>query len=240
VREYNSSNSLGDFSEQEDNPSGYLSCSSFSCLRACLFLPDRKLSSRFIASSPCSLSRWLYRRNIASVLCPVIFITTASLTPAFDMFVLNVCLRSWKRYGPTPASMHAFLYKRCMYHLGMGLPSGFVNTSSCSGLRFRAASTNTFLSSGTESKKMCRGSSVLVSSSLYEVLKSALVSNSTDIILAHNHPNGMPKPSLNDLNVTGSLMQAAKLVGITIVDHVIMGLNDYASLRELGFIEKWE
>ncbi|MBS4165786.1 MULTISPECIES: DNA repair protein RadC [unclassified Neochlamydia] len=52
------------------------------------------------------------------------------------------------------------------------------------------------------------------------------------LILVHNHPSGDPTPSPEDLEVTKSLIQAARLVDITINDHLIIGRGRYISLRQ--------
>jgi len=87
--------------------------------------------------------------------------------------------------------------------------------------------------------EVAKGSPLGTNMNAYEVLKSALLSNSTEIILAHNHPNARAKPSLEDLSATGKLIEAAKYLHVSILDHIIIGFDDYASLREMGFIDKW-
>ena len=71
-----------------------------------------------------------------------------------------------------------------------------------------------------------------------EVFKTAILSNSAAIILAHNHPSGKPEPSKDDIDVTKRLVRAGEIIGIDVLDHVIIGGNDnYQSLRELGVVE---
>jgi len=69
-----------------------------------------------------------------------------------------------------------------------------------------------------------------------EALKSALMANSPDIILAHNHPSGITEPSEYDINATKNLVMASKPMGITVLDHVIIGFNNYTSLKDLGYL----
>lgn len=67
-----------------------------------------------------------------------------------------------------------------------------------------------------------------------EVFKSAILANAASIICAHNHPSGDLKPSKEDIEVTKRLVEAGKLLGIEVLDHII--LNDegeYKSIREL-------
>ncbi len=54
------------------------------------------------------------------------------------------------------------------------------------------------------------------------------------LVLVHNHPSGDPTPSPHDFEVTDSLIQAGKLMGIPINDHIIIGNQGYVSLRQKG------
>ena len=56
-----------------------------------------------------------------------------------------------------------------------------------------------------------------------EVFKPAILMNSAAIICAHNHPSGDPAPSSEDRVLTTRLRQAGDLLGITILDHIILG-----------------
>jgi len=67
-----------------------------------------------------------------------------------------------------------------------------------------------------------------------EVLKAAILSNAGSIIVCHNHPSGNPEPSIEDLNVTQRLNEACDLMGIPLLDHIIIGNQDYVSLKEKG------
>jgi DNA repair protein RadC len=64
-----------------------------------------------------------------------------------------------------------------------------------------------------------------------DVLRAALSSNAASIILAHNHPSGEADPSQDDLQMTKYLIEAAKHVGVAIVDHIIIGDREFASIR---------
>lgn len=70
-----------------------------------------------------------------------------------------------------------------------------------------------------------------------EILKPAIRQGAVAIILAHNHPSGDPTPSPEDVAITKTIVAAAKLVDIDILDHVIIGQGRWVSLRErqLGF-----
>ena len=56
-----------------------------------------------------------------------------------------------------------------------------------------------------------------------EVFKPAIVSNAYALICGHNHPSGDPQPSQEDRTLTKRLVDAGKLLGIPVVDHVIIG-----------------
>jgi DNA repair protein RadC len=69
-----------------------------------------------------------------------------------------------------------------------------------------------------------------------EVVKRALELGASALILVHNHPSGDPTPSKADIAVTQEIKKAAALLGLTVHDHVIIGRNRHASLRDLGLI----
>lgn len=65
-----------------------------------------------------------------------------------------------------------------------------------------------------------------------EVFLRAIKRSSASIILAHNHPSGDPQPSKEDILITKRLVESGKIIGIEVLDHVIMGDNNYCSLKE--------
>jgi DNA repair protein RadC len=65
-----------------------------------------------------------------------------------------------------------------------------------------------------------------------EIFKSAIKESSNSIILVHNHPTGDSTPSQEDIKVTDILMKSGELLSIKILDHVIIGSNDYYSFNE--------
>ncbi|MDI9509212.1 MAG: DNA repair protein RadC [Clostridiales bacterium] len=69
-----------------------------------------------------------------------------------------------------------------------------------------------------------------------EVLIQALKEEAVNIILVHNHPSGDPSPSSEDIRVTKRMLEAGNLIGITLMDHIIIGDNRYISLKEQGLI----
>lgn len=69
-----------------------------------------------------------------------------------------------------------------------------------------------------------------------EVVKRALELGATALILLHNHPSGDPKPSKDDIQMTQTIIDAAKGVGIVIHDHIIIGKKGPYSFRNAGLI----
>ncbi len=67
-----------------------------------------------------------------------------------------------------------------------------------------------------------------------EVFKPAMIEGSSAILLSHNHPSGNPEPSREDIQVTDRLTEAGKLIGITVLDHIIHGdgTGEVLSIRE--------
>jgi len=64
-----------------------------------------------------------------------------------------------------------------------------------------------------------------------EIFKTAIQNSAASIILVHNHPSGDPTPSNDDIKMTERLIEAGKIMGIEIDDHVIISDNLFASLR---------
>ena len=66
-----------------------------------------------------------------------------------------------------------------------------------------------------------------------EVVKRALELSSTALILVHNHPSGDPTPSRADIDMTKLIVEAARPLGVTVHDHIIVGKTGHASLKSL-------
>jgi DNA repair protein RadC len=69
-----------------------------------------------------------------------------------------------------------------------------------------------------------------------EVVKRALELSATAIILVHNHPSGDPTPSRADIQMTQSIIDVAKPLGISVHDHLIVGKEGHASFKGLKLI----
>jgi len=70
-----------------------------------------------------------------------------------------------------------------------------------------------------------------------EVFRQSILENCPAIIVCHNHPSGDTSPSPEDINLTLALVQAGKLLGIDVLDHIVVAYGRFTSLKErsLGF-----
>jgi DNA repair protein RadC len=68
------------------------------------------------------------------------------------------------------------------------------------------------------------------------VFRSAIVSNSASIIVAHNHPSGNNEPSDEDISITKKLVESGKLLGVHVFDHIIFVEDSYTSFVERRLI----
>lgn len=64
------------------------------------------------------------------------------------------------------------------------------------------------------------------------VVEKALRYKATSVLLCHNHPNGSVKPSFDDINLTAQLKSMLEPLGVEVVDHIIIGENEYFSFYE--------
>ena len=75
-----------------------------------------------------------------------------------------------------------------------------------------------------------------------EVFRDAVRCSTAAVVVVHNHPSGDPTPSSEDVRITRQLVEAGKVVGIGVLDHVVLGKAaqegacDYLSLRESGLV----
>lgn len=67
-----------------------------------------------------------------------------------------------------------------------------------------------------------------------EIFVSAIKNYASRVILAHNHPSGSSVPSPADLEVTRQVVSAGKIVGIPLLDHIVVGKNEYSSIGQLS------
>lgn len=69
-----------------------------------------------------------------------------------------------------------------------------------------------------------------------DVFKVAIKSNANSIILIHNHPSGDTTPSNEDINITNRLVECGSLMGIKVLDHIIIGDNNFLSFKEKNLL----
>ena len=69
-----------------------------------------------------------------------------------------------------------------------------------------------------------------------EMFKECIRRSSSAVIMVHNHPSGDPEPSGDDIDVTERIVAAGDLLGITVLDHVIIGDNTFVSFHERGLM----
>jgi DNA repair protein RadC len=69
-----------------------------------------------------------------------------------------------------------------------------------------------------------------------DVFREALLEPAAGIILIHNHPSGNPSPSEEDLRITKQLVEAGRLLGIRVYDHIILAGESYRSLADEGLL----
>jgi DNA repair protein RadC len=71
-----------------------------------------------------------------------------------------------------------------------------------------------------------------------EAFRDAIRESAASVIFVHNHPSGDPSPSQEDIRITERLVEAGDIVGIKVLDHVIIGEENYSSMMEMGYIKR--
>ena len=84
--------------------------------------------------------------------------------------------------------------------------------------------------------RVARGGRGGVGLSPADVLRPAVQAGAAGVLLAHNHPSGDPRPSRADVETTRQLQEAAQLLGIQLVDHLVIGDNSFVSMRLQGLL----
>jgi len=69
-----------------------------------------------------------------------------------------------------------------------------------------------------------------------EIVRRALDLSASAIILVHNHPSGDPSPSRSDIDMTKLVVEAARPLGITVHDHLVIGRKGHSSFKSLGLL----
>jgi DNA repair protein RadC len=80
----------------------------------------------------------------------------------------------------------------------------------------------------------------LTASAVYprEVVRAALGHHAASLIFVHNHPSGDPAPSREDMDITRRLIQACRIMGLTVHEHLIIGRDGYYSFADQGHIAR--
>lgn len=86
-------------------------------------------------------------------------------------------------------------------------------------------------------KDIAIGGNNFVNIAMKDVLTEAVKTSAPKIILVHNHPSGISTPSKQDYEVTYKLENASKLLGIQLLDHIVIGKNEYTSIKS---IKNWK
>ena len=69
-----------------------------------------------------------------------------------------------------------------------------------------------------------------------EIFMEAILESASAMIVCHNHPSGDCSPSEEDLATTEVLLNASKILGIALLDHIIIACEDYFSFKEHGVL----
>lgn len=78
---------------------------------------------------------------------------------------------------------------------------------------------------------IAKGGTSEISFSIQNIIKRALLSNGTKVLLAHNHPSGDPTPSIIDIKTTRRIKEACELMSIEFLDHLIIGDNSFSTVN---------
>ena len=79
-------------------------------------------------------------------------------------------------------------------------------------------------------KEIAKGTINAANFTVNNVISENIRLQEPKLILVHNHPSGNPSPSLEDIQTTTILMEACKLMGLKLLDHIIIGNNAYVSV----------
>lgn len=88
-------------------------------------------------------------------------------------------------------------------------------------------------------RSLTRGSDAFTVVDARQIYRPAVALGAHGVVLAHNHPSGDPTPSVQDLEVTRRVARAGGVLGVTLVDHLVIGGGRYVSLAERGDLPAW-
>ena len=69
-----------------------------------------------------------------------------------------------------------------------------------------------------------------------EVFRAAVQHSAASVIMAHNHPSGDVSPSKDDIDLTRRLVDAGRIMGIDVLDHIVIAADDFVSFKERGLL----
>ena len=84
-------------------------------------------------------------------------------------------------------------------------------------------------------KKLSEGDVNSTSISVRKIVETALTTNASSVVLAHNHPGGMAVPSNADVQTTSNIAAALRAVDVNFIDHILVTDDDYVSLVQSGY-----
>ena len=73
-----------------------------------------------------------------------------------------------------------------------------------------------------------------------EIVESVIKHSAAAVIFVHNHPSGNPTPSKSDIRFTRDLVFMGNIIEVKVLDHIIIGGNEYFSFADEGLIKKYE
>lgn len=68
-----------------------------------------------------------------------------------------------------------------------------------------------------------------------EIFREAIKHGAEGVIIAHNHPSGDPTPSMEDIDITTTLVEVGDMIDLCVLDHVIIGSNSFISMKKEGY-----
>lgn len=85
-------------------------------------------------------------------------------------------------------------------------------------------------------ERLCEGTSDFVSILTRRIVEIAIRYDASNVVLAHNHPNGMAIPSRRDCQTTRQIYSALNSVSIKLLDHLVVARNEYTSMAAVGMV----
>ena len=68
------------------------------------------------------------------------------------------------------------------------------------------------------------------------IFKRLLMTDSSSVIMVHNHPSGIPEPSADDIRLTTTIKDGCKIMDVKLLDHLVIGEGRYFSFREINLL----